>query len=314
MSKLFNDLAILDKKIADRWKIRTRDNDKHVLSAADVDFILADVIKSARTTDITEKQGSAIVMLSNASIAANAAKSAPALDRITFYVNIWEKAFRLNLKPLVTELELRPIADFLRNGAVSKVIFKSPGTNISYAPFDYMAVGKLILNRDVTVLQSMTGGLSVYADDAGLYLHKENLFILYNVEPRAARLTLVHEATHIVQDWQDVSSFAHYDEADAFIAQAVAELTLFPNALEADDVSKKARVAAKMVIDQTAVDSNKDWQTAYKNVVTVVGQRYKEYGLRIDHAEKGEGANERTKYQALLKKIAIADNIAKGGA
>src|SRR5262245_23999543 len=160
MSKLFDDLTALDKKIADRWKIRTRDNDKHVLSVKDVDYILDDVIKSARTTDITEKQGSAIVMLANASIAANAEKSAPAIDRITYYVNIWEKAFRLNLKAFVRDDELRPIADFLRNGAVSKVIFKSPGTNISYTPFDYMAVGKLILKRDVTVFQSMTGGLS----------------------------------------------------------------------------------------------------------------------------------------------------------
>jgi hypothetical protein len=31
MSKLFDDLAALDKKIADRWKIRMRDNDKHLL-------------------------------------------------------------------------------------------------------------------------------------------------------------------------------------------------------------------------------------------------------------------------------------------
>ena len=81
-------------------------------------------------------------------------------------------------------------------------------------------------------------------------------------------------------------------EADAFIAEAVAELTLYPDALKTGDVSKKARAAGKMVIDKTAIDSNKDWQTAYKNVVTAVGQVYKKYGLRIDHVEKGEGARE----------------------
>jgi hypothetical protein len=314
MSKLFDDLTTLDKKIADRWKIRTRDNDKHVLSGADVDFILADLIKSARTTDITEKQGSAIVMMYNASVAANAEKSGAAFDRIAYYANIWEKAFRLNLQPLVTDAELRPIADFLRNGAVSRVIFKSPGTNISYAPFDYIAVGKLILNRDVVVLRSMTGGLSVFADDAGVYLHEENFFILYNVQPRAARLNLVHEGTHIIQDWEDVSSFAHHNEADAFIAQAVAELTLYPDAPETDDVSTTALAAAKMVIDKTAIDSNEDWQTAYKNVVTAVGHRYKEYSLHINMVKKGEGASERMKYKALLQNITTADKIAKGGA
>ena len=31
MSKLFDDLAAIDRKIADRWKIGTRDNNKHVL-------------------------------------------------------------------------------------------------------------------------------------------------------------------------------------------------------------------------------------------------------------------------------------------
>jgi hypothetical protein len=64
----------LDKTIADRWKRRTRDNDKHVLSAADVE--------SARTTAITEKEGSAIVMMFNASVAADGGKSYAAFDRI----------------------------------------------------------------------------------------------------------------------------------------------------------------------------------------------------------------------------------------
>jgi hypothetical protein len=57
MSQLFDDLAKLDRNIAHRWKRRTRDNERHILSARDIDFILADVIKAVRTTDITEKQG-----------------------------------------------------------------------------------------------------------------------------------------------------------------------------------------------------------------------------------------------------------------
>jgi hypothetical protein len=151
--------------------------------------------------------------------------------------------------------------------------------------------------------------LSVLADVSGVYMHEENYFMIYNMEPRARRLNFVHEGTHIIQDWQDVSSFAHHNEADAFIAQAVAELTLYADAPETDDVSKKALAAAKMVIDKTAIDSKKDWQTAYKNVVTAVGHRYKEYGLRINMVKKGEGASERTKFQELLWKITMANNI-----
>jgi hypothetical protein len=61
-------------KLADRWKTRTRDNVRHILTPADIDFILGDLIRSARTTDITENQGSAIIMMYNVSVAANSEK------------------------------------------------------------------------------------------------------------------------------------------------------------------------------------------------------------------------------------------------
>jgi hypothetical protein len=309
MSQLFDDLALLDTKIANRWKIRSRDNVRHVLTATDIDFIFADVIKSAHTTDITEDQGSAIVMLLNASLAANATKSGAALDRVVHYVNIWEKAFRLNLKPIVGEEKLQPMADFFRNGVVSRIIFKSPGTNICYAPFDYIAVGQLILNGDVKVYMSKTGGLSTFSDVSAGYFHEENCLMLYGMTPRDRRRDLVHEGTHVIQDWEDITSLSHYNEADAFIAQTVAELTLYPDEPETDNFSKTAVAAAKMVIDKTAIDSNKDWQTAYKNVVTAVGRRYNKYGQRENKVKKGEGASERTKYQELLWKITTAYNI-----
>jgi hypothetical protein len=309
MSKFLDELTTLDKKIADRWKIRTHDNEKVVLSAADIDFILADVIKSARTTDITEKQGSAIVQLIQASIAADEKKSAPAYKRVVYYVNVWEKANRLNLQPFVTAEELKPIADLLRSETVSRIIFKSPGTKISYAPFDYIAVGQLIVNRDVKVFMSMTGGLSGFASTIGEYYHEENFFFIYTMDPRERRLGFVHEGTHIIQDWQDVSSFAHHNEADAFIAAAVAELTLYSDPDDEGDIAKSALMAAKMVIDKTTVDSNKDWQRAYQAVVTAVGKVYHKYGIRIDQVKKGEGASERTKYQTLLGEIALVNKV-----
>jgi len=90
MSQLFDGLAALDRDIANRWKIRTHDNVRHVLTAADIDFIFANINKSARTADITENEGSAIIMLLNASMAANAAKSGAALNRIVHYVDMWQ--------------------------------------------------------------------------------------------------------------------------------------------------------------------------------------------------------------------------------
>jgi hypothetical protein len=49
---------------------------------------------------------------------------------------------------------------------------------------------------------SKTGGLSVLADVSGVYMHEENYFMIYDMEPRARRLNFVHEGTHIIQHWQ----------------------------------------------------------------------------------------------------------------
>jgi len=73
MSQLFDDLALLDRKIANRWKIRTRDNVRHVLSEADIDFIFADVIKSAqRLATATRNMASARTGSKKARMRANA--------------------------------------------------------------------------------------------------------------------------------------------------------------------------------------------------------------------------------------------------
>jgi hypothetical protein len=314
MSQLFDDLAKLDRNIANRWKTRTRDQERHNLTARDIDFILADIIKAARTTDITEKQGTAIVLLINASIASDSVKSAAAVDRLVYYVNLWEEALRLNLQPVFGVDALLPIADFLRNGVVSRVMFKSPGTGITYAPFDYITVGQLILNGDVTVYMSKTGGLSSLSDTVGAYLHEENMFMIYNMDPRSRRVNFVHEATHIIQDWEDISSLAHHQEADAFIAQAIVELALakdYPAPPATDEVSKTSLAAAELVINKTAVDSNADWQTKYDHVVKAVGRRYKLYEVQADN-KKGELSSESTRFKQLLKNIKTANDLRDG--
>ena len=311
MSDLFNNLKLLDRKLADRWNIRTRDNVRHILTPADIDFILRELVRSARTTDITADQGSAIIMMFNASVAANSQKSGPAFDRIVHYVNIWEKAFRLNLQPILDEGQLQQFADLLGNSVVSMITFKSPGTNISYAPFDYIAVGQLIVNRDVKVFMSHTGGLSALANDTATYISNLNYLMIYGMDPRKRRVAIVHEATHVIQDWEDVTSLTHYSEADAFIAESVAELVLYPDSRDPDDgdVEKKALAAAQMVIDKTAIDSNNDWQTAYRSVVTAVGRRYKKYGQRSIEVERGEGTSESTKFTELVQQITMIYQI-----
>ena len=151
------------------------------------------------------------------------------------------------------------------------------------------------------------GGLSGFADTLGSYFHESNFFMIYNMDPRSRVLNFVHEATHIIQDWQDVSALAHYNEADAFIAAAAAELGRYPDGYDTDDVSVKALAAGRMVLDKKAAPSNKHWVTAYNEVVMAVGRLYKKYGIRVDHVKAGEGTSEKTKYENILRWVTAAN-------
>ena len=106
---------------------------------------------------------------------------------------------------------------------------------------------------------SHTGGLSAFANDTATYISNLNYLMIYGMDPRKRRVAIVHEATHVIQDWEDVASLTHHSEADAFIAESVAELVLYPNSRDPDDgdVEKKALAAAQMVIDKAAIDSSK---------------------------------------------------------
>src|SRR5262245_25059542 len=143
--QLVKDVTDADPQISARWQARVSARmDKPVLTPDDIDYIVADVAKQLKTKDITEKQGLALLHITNASIDADPVKSKPGLVRFINYVNIWDKANRLNMVPLVTSQELLPIADFLREGVVANVNFMSPGTGIVYVPYNYIAVGQLI--------------------------------------------------------------------------------------------------------------------------------------------------------------------------
>src|SRR6185436_4075483 len=110
----------------------------------------------------------------------------------------------------------------LRDGVVSNVNFLSPGTGIVYAPFNYIAVGQLVLGKEVLVAISKSGLISEYADETGAYSSEMNIMRINAATPLTRKLTIVHESTHVIQDWQDVSHQAKFHEADAFIAEAIA--------------------------------------------------------------------------------------------
>ena len=86
---LYDEIAALDRNLADRWKIRMNGKmDKPVLTAADVDFIVSDIVRSFTPGGgITQKQGEALMLLSNASIEADGRKSDAGICRLDRYVN-----------------------------------------------------------------------------------------------------------------------------------------------------------------------------------------------------------------------------------
>src|SRR5262245_9204035 len=125
---LLKDITDADPKIAARWQARvTGKVDKPVLTPEDIDFIVADLAKQLKSRDITQNEGLALFRIITASAAADAVKSKAGVARFVTYVNIWDKANRLNVVPLVTHDELLPISEFLREGVVSNVNFMSPG-------------------------------------------------------------------------------------------------------------------------------------------------------------------------------------------
>jgi hypothetical protein len=302
LGELIDDVRLADPKIAARWQARVaRKMAKPILTSDDIDYIVAELVRERRS-DITPKQGEALILITNASIQADPDKADPGIKRFIHYVDAWNKAHRLNMTAMVTDQELQPIADFLGSAEVAKVNFTSPGTGTTYAPFDYIAVGQLILDRDVTFFMSKTSGLSEYASERGSYMPGANIMQTNTASPLARRTNIVHESTHVIQDWQDVSSMDKFDEADAWIAQAVVYMNLTKEA-PGDDISKAAAVAADMIDKKTATAGNKAWKTAYDNVVKAVVKEYRNDGKR-NNARLGDTIDEKAKFQRMLKEIA----------
>ena len=307
MSDLFTKVRDQDPQIANRWKSRVaRKLAKPLLTVDDIDYILTDLVRQARRSDITMKQGEALILITNASIDADPVKSGPGISRLIHYVNIWEKANRLNMTPMVTDEELLGIADFLRGGVASRIRFKSPGTAITYAPYDYIAVGQLVLNKEVLVAVSKTSGLSEYATTEGSYSSEFNIMRVNSATPAALKLTVIHEATHVIQDWQDVSHQAKYHEADAFIAESLARTDMSDPPEGA--LKSAAAAAAAMVVAKTATDDNKAWRKAYDDVVKQVVRTYKNDGVRYNK-KRGEGEDENAKFKQILKGITILNEV-----
>jgi hypothetical protein len=297
MSVLYDKVRAQDPGIADRWKARTRDNTTFKLRASDIDVIMSPLFKTRTSTKITEKQAQAIVTLVQ-----ETGLTKDGVERIRFYVQLAEQSRALDAQPLVTADELKPVFDSLTHPAVSKIMFTSPKTGLSYDPSSYLTIREIIVQKKIFVIQLNLAGLAVLAKMQGEYASTADILFIYNgLSPTARSITIVHEATHAIQDWRDVGGMSAHIEADAFIAESVAANVLTGDSLDDAAVRVAAFKAGQLVIDGKATGSNKAWLTAYDNVVDALFKDpfYKNQASERINATKGETTSESDQYNAV---------------
>ncbi|NOT85067.1 MAG: hypothetical protein HOP02_09910 [Methylococcaceae bacterium] len=301
MSDLYDVVVALDRGIADRWKVQTRDDTTHRLNARDIKKILFPLLK--QNSDISEKQIQAIVALGEVTNL-----TADGVAELRLFVGLAEASMKFDGQPLVTPEQLKPVYEALGMAVTSRIRFTSPGTGITYTAGDYAAIITLIEQQKIIVLKYEIGRLANISPKSAEYSSSFNILHIYaNPSAKEATGTIVHEATHAIKDWKDVICLVKYAEADAFIAEAIV-LDVLGVSIEGDNLLQAALDAAKFVISQKADAKNKEWLSAYNNLVKLISQDeiYKKTAELRKNCRKGEKIQE----SAVFKPLSTAfDNM-----
>lgn len=270
MGEIYEKIAKFDRGIADRWKARTKENPDYKLRAGDIDAIIYPMMKVSKK--ISEKQANAIAECVKGT-KIDRKDVEPVRARLTYYVQLAEERGGLDWEPLVGEAALAPVFAALSGPAILKIVFKSPKTGVSYAPIDYLSVRKLVEASKIICAEARVGGLSMLTQSQGEYYSNSNILIVYDgLSPTERAMTIVHEVTHLIQDFRDARGIATHFEADAFIAGAVAAHVLVGKQEAASAIYDTAFKAAKFIIGGKTGAGDKDWLAAYDAVVGAVNK------------------------------------------
>lgn len=308
MGKLYDELNALDPWIAGQYSAATRGkgpNDKLGVDFADLVFN-----RVMKDTAITTKEAGALVLL---------------IDRRVFSVDAAKHlAERLSkegadaIQRGATQLkkgskELDRFNHALDLHTVRHIDFWSPATNHFYRPLHYVAISQLIDSGAITVWSMDTAGLSqrFRLGSSGEYVPSSNRFIM-DVDNLSDRVVIVHEATHAIQDWRDMSSAIAYLEADAYVAEAVVTADFNLTAWMSREVKWAVdRGLPDLVFDKKAVQGNADWKDAYEDLVTQVladptyGARslYQEMNMAEKRPTGARGPTEQQQMEALRQAL-----------
>jgi hypothetical protein len=269
----FESAARLDRGIADRWKARTRESLTHEVTKADVQIIIGPLFAGGRK--LKPQEGEAIMILFSPPVKF----TDDGMELVKKLVSDAISQERVTKRP-ITGAVLRAFDEALSAKFVSQIIFKSPGTGINYAPSDYLTVARLIRDGKVAANELQMGGISRVRSTKAEYdpLPNEVLLTEFDLTDMSDlnrfRMAVVHESTHVIQDWQDVRPQRAHEEADAFIAQGIVARVL--GRTPGDGwLSIKVNDAAHHVMNRMPQGNNKDWQKAYEAVAGEMKQIYK---------------------------------------
>ncbi len=207
-----------------------------------------------------------------------------------------------------TGVELKPndpeLATFHSVFAITRtgnLKFFSKGTNLTYSPSQYQAVAQLVKDGKIKVVKVMDRGLAVKAGADAMYVPEGNAFFFFQHSGETDFFshapTIVHEATHAVQDWFDIPATVttRYIETDAYIAQAVVD-----PAMKADE---KLKAAAKFVREGKATKGNKAWEDAYDAVAALMDKHPVYKDSAEDPTTMAENAGEKAELEKVIKAL-----------
>lgn len=308
-SKFYDELAALDRGIANRWKARSRDNPKYELKLKDMEAILEPLLFNNPSKKITDNQIKAIAKLvTEVEWTLEAGLAAQTYVQLAVKYGFMARGGQV----LVTPDELRDVTNALGMGMTGKIAFKSPRTNFSYVPGHYQVILDLISKHEIIVTKVHMHGMEIFGDlkTEASYASDENRLATYQLNtPAKDAMFIVHEATHSIQDRADVSAKNKYIEADAYIAGVVADLAQRGKGTAdlTGWVWTPAKEAAKLVLAGKASADDKAWTDAYDAVVKEVesDDDYKTSNEQMfDPKRKKEGKREKDQFDKILAELA----------
>jgi hypothetical protein len=219
---------------------------------------------------------------------------------------------------LDVDQEMKDFISAIDKSGTSVISFYSPGTKFTYTAAHYQAIkelGKKGGREGILLMRVVDHELYDKLDGPGaIYDSKTNKFFFFQHSKWTAITRdplIIHEATHAIQDWNDILSVNKYVEADAYIAQAVSGAFMGGKQLvSTGDMNDVAfTVAAPLVrAGKATPPTGKDfdaWKDAYMQVVKAVEKHpvYKKIADVVADMTAGENAkvNEKAIFQALTK-------------